>query len=719
MRPILLSLSIMLATAVNAGELMCGSSPENDQRALALHQRTRARIASLAADPARPATLREGAFHLQTDDTITPGHRPFDLVGQSLVFTPAGGEAFAMRREALHYAEPSGEPVRDFQSASGADWHFVAYDLPFAFPFFGASSTRLYISAFNGIHTTPPVEQKGTQFDAVEAAVHRGRMLSPLMITTKKPADLAYPRVWIDEQPDAVIVTWRSSGNAPFGYDVQAKLAGDGTVTYSYRSLVAMHWGTPILTSGFDPASAPRAGLLSKDDAPNDVSNAIPSAVRTMLDVRRVDVQRIDDSDLFAVRITLGGTIDRTKLAQGQVLAFDATIGLSKASVRIDRDSTYVRSFDSRSFDVDGATAHVAGNVVEVYGVEKDLADEWTEVATTWQGVVTDSVTARTLFTPAMRSVTTDLSAVPSGATLSAPIAEPFVVGELDLYRVWDLARTSYGISPWEYDAVAIYTTFYTDVIYRAFASSTGGNAQVDGIAPPTPTTGIHRAREPLLMDMNQLGYGRSKTAEGAARVLLHEFGHRWLYRFRIAENGRPSSSLNPVSNHPAAYVHTPAAFPVHGENESSVMGGAYFAPLPDGSYQAHAANAGYSWTDLYLMGLAAPDEVPPWFYLAGTNLPGEYYAEEGAIVQGEKRDVNVGQIVAVHGPRIPSTALSQRQFRVLFVLVTENGAEATAAEIARLNEWRGLMEQHFAIATGGRGKVITTFVRPSRRRSL
>ena len=220
-------------------------------------------------------------------------------------------------------------------------------------------------------------------------------------------------------------------------------------------------------------------------------------------------------------------------------------------------------------------------------------------------------------------------------------------------------------------------------------------------------------------MDMNQLEYGRSKTAEGAARVLLHEFGHRWLYRFRIAENGKPSNALNPASNHPAAYVHTAAAYPLRGEKESSVMGGAYFTPLGDGSYQAHAANAGYSWTDLYLMGLAAPEEVPPWFYLAGTDLPQEYYADEGAIVSGEKRDVNVGQIVAIHGPRIPSTALSQRLFRVLFVVVTESGADPTDAEVAKLNEWRSVMERDFALATGGRGRVLTTFVRPGRRRSL
>ncbi|HET8774327.1 MAG TPA: hypothetical protein VFP80_11065, partial [Thermoanaerobaculia bacterium] len=209
-----------------------------------------------------------------------------------------------------------------------------------------------------------------------------------------------------------------------------------------------------------------------------------------------------------------------------------------------------------------------------------------------------------------------------------------------------------------------------------------------------------------------------SSVEERAGHVMLHEFGHRWLYNFPILEDGDESYALNPVSSHPAAYVHTPAAFPVHGVNEASVMGGAYFSPQSDGSYRAHVANYGYSWTDLYLMGLAAPEEVPPWFYLAGTALPREYWPEEGAIANGEKRDVEVGQIIAANGPRKPSSAISQRQFRVLFVLVTENGVEATEAEVAKLNHWRDLMEHNFTLATGGRGSVVTTFVRPARRRA-
>jgi hypothetical protein len=722
MRTILLSL-LLCASTLRAGEPMCGTHPENDRRVRALHERTRERIASdgTGSSAARPAKLRDGAFYIENNQDFTAGYRSFDLAGQSLVFTRAGNAAFTMRREALQYVEPAGAPVRDFQSATGPGWHYVAHDLPFAFPLFGSTVTRIYVSAFNAITPTVPVEQKGTELDAIEAAVHRAPVLSPLMITVNKPRSLEYPRVWIDQQPDAVIVTWRSSANAPFGYDLQAKLARDGTVTYSYRSVVAMRWGAPILSPGFDPAQIARVKMTNTHaDNPNDVTNQVPEALRPMLDIRSLDVERLGDTDAVAIRLTLAGAVDRTKLADGQILGYEASAGGMIATIEIDRVNTRVISFTGLRYDVDGASANVDGNTVELYGVFGDSGGASVRASTYYQplGRETDNSLTGMDLTPAANPTVTDLSSVPQNTQLPAPIAEPFVLGSFDPYSVWDVVQDSWGLSNFDYDAVAIYQSFYTDLIFYAGAYATGGNPQVDGIAAFTPRFGSHVPRSPTLLHLNQLTYGYSAAERTASQVMMHELGHRWLYFFSIVENGEAAHILNPVSAHPAAYVHTSSAFPVYGTDESSVMGGAYFTPQPDGSYRAHAANMGYSWTDLYLMGLAAPEEVPPWFYLAGTNLPREYWPAEGAIANGEKRPVQLSQITAFHGMRKPSVALSQREFRVLFVLVTEEGQPATDAEVAKVNEWRALLERNFLIATGGRGRVVTTFVRPGKRRA-
>ena len=711
---------ILLSLLLASGEPMCGTHPANDARVLAIHERTRQRIASLAVDPSRAATLREGAFYVENDETITPGHRGFDLHGQTLVFTPSGSAAFTVRREALQYVEPAGDPVRDFRQFGGENGHFVAHDLPFAFPLFGTSVTRIYLDAFNGIRTSNPRVQRGTQLDALQAGVHRGPLLSPLMVT----ADSRSPRplMWIDQQPDAVIITWRGGDeNTPFAFDVQAKLAQDGTVAYSYRSVVAMHWGAPMLSPGLDPATVSRTTLHTAPDKENDARSSVREELQAMLDVQRFDVQRLADSDLFAIRITLGAPIDRTRLLDGEVLEYEVRLsGLEVAVFRIKRDSTEVFPFGSRYWDTAGEPAHFDGNVVEIYAVQGSYTSKSVRVAT-YSGMhgLIDSVSTDMTFTPAPRSLVTDLSAVAQDARLDVPIVEPFVLGSFDPWRVWDVVQTAYGLSDHDVDAVAMYQSFYTDLMLYAGAYATGGNPQADGIHPFSPFYGTHATKKPTLLHMNQLTYGYQRAEASASQVLLHEFGHRWLYFFSIANQHGPPNVLNPVSAHPAAYVHTAAAFPVYGEHESSVMGGGYFTQQQDGSWIARASNMGYSWTDLYLMGLAAPEEVPPWFYLAGTWLSPAYWPPDGAVVTGEKHEVKVGQITAVHGPRIPSVVYSQRLFRVLFVLVTENGEPPTDAEVAKLNEWRRVMERNFALATGGRGRLVTTFVRPGKRRVM
>jgi hypothetical protein len=718
MRRVMLSL-LLLATTVQAAEPMCGTSPENDLRIRALHDRPRGSVRTLAGSTP-DVVVRDGAFYLPNDEAITPGYRPFDLEGQSLVFTPAGTGTYTLRREALQYVEPSGLPARDFLTEGG---YSLERSLGFTFPIFGRSVTKIYVTAFNGIAFDLPAEETGGQFDAIETAVHRAAVLSPLMTTARKPRFLQAPRAWIEGSASSVRITWRSEGNAPFGYDVQAELKSDGTITYSYRSVTAMRWGTPVILPGFDPATVARAPIHALDDSTGDVSSTLPVTVRQMLNVRRVEVERLRNSELFAIRILLNEPIDQTKLAAGEILGFQATIAGETAVVEIDRTAIKVASFSGSTLELNGAGAFVDGDRVEIYGIQKEpelSVLRSLRVVSYYRPLNTTADTALqgVPFTPVTPQISTDLSAVPQSSTLTAPIAETFVLGAFDPYTVWERMQKSHGLSEWDYDGVLMYQSFYTDIIFYAGAYSTAGNPQVDGVAPYSLSYGRHAGRETTLMHMNQLSYNYSAAVESASKVMLHEFGHRWLYFFSIKENGQTGRFLNPISAHPAAYVHTASAFPVRGPNESSVMGGAYFTEQPDRSYKAFVANYGYSWTDLYLMGLASPEEVQPWFYIANSSLPKAYWPDQGAIASGERRNVQLNQITEVHGPRNPSSATSQRLFRVLFVLVTE-GAEPTAAEVAKLNEWRSVMERDFATATGGRGRLETAYVRAGRRRGV
>ena len=716
-------LSLLLVAPLSSAEPMCGTSPENDARIRAVHARTREWQVRTHAEPQRTVTLRDGAMYLRNDATITPGYRAFDMEGQTLIFTPTAA-GFTASREPLQYVEPPPEPVREFQGATGPSWFSVTRDLGFSFPFRGRNVTRIYVTAFNSIHFDPPIEQTGGQFDAVETAVHRSAVVSPLMITSRKPRYLEFPRVFIDERADAVVVTWRSTGNAPFGYDVQAELRSDGTIAYAYREVTAMRWGTPVISTGFDPVTVTRTSLAAINDSANDVISQVAAAVRPMFDIRHVEVMRLGGSDLFGIRVRLATPIDPSKLGAGETLGFQATIGVETAVVEITRGAVSVAAFTGNRAEVNGATARLAGDTLEIYGMQREpelRVDRSLRVASYQRPLnrIVDSSVIGIPFTPAPRVLATDLSTLTGATELALPIAEPFALGAFDPYAVWEELQRSYGVNDHDYDGVAMYQTYFTDIIFFAGAYATGGNPKVDGIAAPQPGFGYSEPREVTLLHMNQLEYNYSAAEMSASKVMLHEFGHRWLYFISIAENGQNTRSLNPLSAHPAAYVHTPAAFPVYGPDESSVMGGGFFTPQNDGTYRAHAANQGYSWTDLYLMGLADPEEVPPWFYLAGTTLPGAYWPEEGSVVNGQRRDVAVSQVTTALGPRLPTTALSQRVFKVLFVLVTEEDRDPTDAEVAKLNEWRALMERNFAIATGGRARLSTSFARPDKRRAV
>jgi hypothetical protein len=299
-------------------------------------------------------------------------------------------------------------------------------------------------------------------------------------------------------------------------------------------------------------------------------------------------------------------------------------------------------------------------------------------------------------------------------------VSEPFTLGVFDPKAVWEKLKDEWSFSEEAFDAVAMYQNFHTDLTFYAGAYAIAGNPQVDGVTyEGVPGYGTSGPRHPTLMHMNHLRYDFSSADKTASQVMLHEFAHRWLYYLEVELPPEDKRVLNPVTAHPAAYVHTPSAFPLHGPDEASVMGGGFFTPLGGGSYRASATNWGYSWTDLYAMGLADASEVPGWFFLKGTSLPLQYFPPDGVTVTGTKKDVTIEHVRRELGFRVPDTSAAQRQFRVLFVLVTEQGQPASAQDLETMRRWRSLFERDFAIATGKRASVRTSFVQSSKRRAV
>ena len=112
----------------------------------------------------------------------------------------------------------------------------------------------------------------------------------------------------------------------------------------------------------------------------------------------------------------------------------------------------------------------------------------------------------------------------------------------------------------------------------------------------------------------------------------------------------------------------------------SSIMGGKFWVDHGNGRFSGHGniSRGGFSWLDLYAMGLADAEEVPDMFIVR--NLQSDRDPNKVGLYTGEKEIISIDQIVATPGlpvpwgPGGPGTAHSQKVFNVGFVYLLEPG---------------------------------------------
>src|SRR5690606_9568392 len=148
---------------------------------------------------------------------------------------------------------------------------------------------------------------------------------------------------------------------------------------------------------------------------------------------------------------------------------------------------------------------------------------------------------------------------------------------------------------------------------------------------------------------------------------------------------------------------------------------------LPNDRYQATAGDGTGTFTtgpklrpfseiELYLMGLAPAEEVPPILVAEGAQwVDGEH----GLFTADAITEYTIADIIAEHGPRSPAFGEAPNSFRILTVIITEesltratlDGLDRGLAIIGdqgnsdiKANPW----EYSFHTLTGGRGTVRT-----------
>jgi hypothetical protein len=186
--------------------------------------------------------------------------------------------------------------------------------------------------------------------------------------------------------------------------------------------------------------------------------------------------------------------------------------------------------------------------------------------------------------------------------------------------------------------------------------------------------------------------------------------GHRWS-AFVSARVGGEAIRLGDGA-HWVAGLQAPVAFPYQRPTEASAMGGGVWQDNFDGTYTQLDDNyyvpaTGWSYLDLYLMGLIAPSEVPDFFILRNMAAAGRD-ANGHAIFKADRTKITVGDVIAVEGPRLPDVDHAQKKFNTGMVMVVEHGRKPSPELIKRTNGIRLRWMDYWETTTGHRSSMTT-----------
>lgn len=201
---------------------------------------------------------------------------------------------------------------------------------------------------------------------------------------------------------------------------------------------------------------------------------------------------------------------------------------------------------------------------------------------------------------------------------------------------------------------------------------------------------------------------GEPRPYNYAVGHLGHEIGHRWSAYAAARVNGQ-TVSLG-AWPHWDPGLETRVAYPYSLPLEASTLGGSAWQDNLDGTFTQlrdgfFVPASGYSYLDLYLMGLIAAAEVPDFYIVRplvriGTDANGR------PIFKGQRIRITIQDVIAAEGPRLPDVNHSQRHFNTGIVVIVEHGQTPSTELINRANGIRRQWIDYWAITTGHRSSM-------------
>ncbi len=695
---------------------------------------------------------------MELEDGVLGKANLFDLVDKTLHFTPTGS-GYRLESTSLQWDS-------DFGSEFKGD---EVYLHQFAVPFSGQRWTSFHVGTTGSIRFGASKPDGGpVPAGASDGGVSIGRF-DPLAeaastLIDRAPAICVFfkPRMsghhYVKELPDRVLITWDLT--EPFGNiqdftwfktvnRFQAVLHRDGSIAMSYKELAAKDAIVglyPVLADAERP-------LASLEAAPHPTLAAY-------LDVRKLRLAVLDGTRLRVTFETRGPVLAEGNAAIDGItyrVLFDTRLPLPSNAPSahptfawtVRGIAHYVGSPKYIAFGP-GASHQVAatGNTITLEGFLPPAlqGDEqvavYAEVAAPGNPEPVAGISPHVIRLAGIRNPEVHLSALTRKDGPFTVVYESFHY--LSLPRPQDLSCTVIQGLGDKFDFLAYYSDFRIDNQEAGTPSDgpLGGNVTGIGVRQHDLEAYCTRGRfqweyvQPVYVGSNQM---QERPPEGAPvgsdrditfytrqlqesspdrkippfnyamSQLGHEMGHRWAAFVSARVNGE-TIPLGPV--HWAKGLQVPVAFPYQRPIEASAMGGGFWQDNFDGTYTQldddyYVPATGYSYLDLYLMGLISAAEVPDFFLLQNL-VPAGRDTNGHPIFKAERTKLTIQDVIAVEGPRLPDVDHSQRNFNTGIVVMVEHGRSPSHDLVARADAIRQRWIDYWEKTTGHRTSMTT-----------
>ena len=672
-------------------------------------------------------------LELMPDDLVP--ENPLDLAGRTLLFTPASG-SYSREVQPLAWEEEADDAEQLRGPAEVELEHF-------RFPFAG----REWDSFFFGGRGTPAAITFGEPIPIDYGWPKRfgsmPQILGGLFAFTPMISALFKPHlegdVHVSNLPDRVIVGFFASDPWFYVYGRRPRQTFDLQIVLHSDGRIALNYGPQPQ----DPDEAFGDGVvglfglnIARNERIDGVADPADPSLPAHLDLLDTAFYRTSDPNFVLVEFTTRGPI---RPVQGRELVY---------GVSLDTDRPWwVRERDDRdlywSVTLRPNGEAVAGGGVGPAPLKGDNRIGFLVPLSEFGGVsasaspTTGQKTSEGAWIGADHAPPVVVEFPPAGAPIDLSLSESQPsTAHYEAFRYPMIRDGNEGVAHVscriievlgdEFDFMAFHSDFRVDQQApgptNGFAGIYAGNPRTEGIgreedhrrSPPCESrlkqTWAYPVwiKAPTIVDESHAELPGQTAYDPGLTQAAHEIGHRWLVDASYLKNGERISPTD-GRGHWALGVHSPAPFPWRGTEDSSIMGGAYWRENSDGTFTPTVGwwtkAGGFSWLDLYLMGLATPDEVPDMFILNNLQQVGEWH--DGPYT-AEKEIVTMEQVIAALGPRNPPPERSQKVFNTGFVYFLLPGQEPDPELLRELARYRDQALEHWSHITGGRSQLTS-----------